>query len=187
MNAWRRPRVNLAGRPLRNRRFFTAAFAAVVLLFLLVAVPSGLWLVRSASRSAADNRASAAADERLYAAEGERNDFARRAEALRKNDREIVGHVNAVIARKAFSVVEFFALLEEALPAGSYLTSLSPVGEGDGRIEARFKVVTGGLSELMSLMTKLESLKFKNLAIKGETQMGGQLVSEIGLTYERAR
>ena len=84
------------------------------------------------------------------------------------------------------TVVEFFALLEEALPAGSYLTSLSPVGEGDGRIEARFKVVTGGLSELMSLMTKLESLKFKNLAIKGETQMGGQLVSEIGLTYERA-
>jgi hypothetical protein len=185
MNGGKRPYVNLASQPLRNRRFYTAVLAALVGLFLLVAVPSGLWLLRASSKTSVAREATAAADAAMYAADRERSDLARRAEALQAKDRELVSQVNAVIARKRFSFVEFFSLLEDALPAGSYITSQSPLSAAEGRIETRFKVVTGGLADLMGLMTKLEALKFKNLTIFDETPLGGRLIAEIGLTYEK--
>jgi hypothetical protein len=185
MNGRRRPRVNLASQPVRNRRFYRTVVASIILLFALLAIPCGLWFFRASSRAAEADRAAVAADERLYAAERERNDFSRRADALRKSESDLVAGINAVLDRKAFSIVDFFVLLEEALPPGSYLTSLSPVGGAEGRIDARFKVVTSGLPELMSLIAKLETLKFSNVASKGESRLGGQVVSEIGLTYER--
>jgi hypothetical protein len=187
MNGWKRPHLNLASQPLRNRRFYLASLAALAVLFILVAGLVGLWLVRSSGKASSAAEAVVAADARLYAAEGERNDLVRRTEALQGKDRELVAQVNAAIARKSFSYVEFFALLEEALPRGSYISALGPIAAGEGRIEARLRVVTAGFEDLMGLMTKLEALKFKNLTIRGENQMGSQIIAEIGLAYERPR
>ncbi|MBM3311976.1 MAG: hypothetical protein FJY80_10760 [Candidatus Aminicenantes bacterium] len=185
MNGRGRPHLNLASQPFRNRRFYFAGLVSLGVLGGLAVSLLGLWFVQRTASAAADRKAVAAAEERLAATERSRADVLRRTAALQTEDRELVAQTNAAIARKAFSYVEFFALLEEALPARAYITSLSPVSAREGRVAARLKVVTAGLEDLMSLLTKLEALKFKDLAIIGETQAGGQLIAEVGLAYEK--
>jgi len=187
MNGRPRPYVNLSSHPLRNRRLYFGAFSVLAVLFFLAVGLLGFWLLRASGRASADAKAVLDAEARLSATETERADIVRRTEALRAGNLNLVSQVNAVIARKNFSYVEFFALLEEALPAQSYITSVSPIAAGEGRIDARLRVVTTGLEDLMGLMTKLEGLKFKNVTIRGEAQVGGQLIAEIGLVYEKIR
>jgi hypothetical protein len=187
MNGWRRPYINLASQPVRNRRFYTASFIALVLVFLLSAVPAGLWLKSASRRNVSGRGTAAAADDRMYAAEAERNDLVRKAEAIQAKDSEFVGQVNRVLARKSFSFVDFFVLLEDALPASSAISSMSPVALGDDRIDTRVKIVLASHEDLMGLLNKLNALKFTNVSVRGSAQMGGQIVSEIGLTYERTR
>jgi hypothetical protein len=186
MNGRRRPRLNLASQPFRNRRLYLTGLVSLVVLGGLAAALLGLWLVRRTASEASDRKAVAAAEERLAATERTRADILRRTAALQAEDRELVAQVNAAIARKSFSYVEFFALLEEALPSRAYITSLSPVSAREGRVVARMKVVTAGLEDLMNLLTKLKTLNFKDLAIIGETQAGGQLIAEVGWAYEKA-
>ncbi|MBM3292954.1 MAG: hypothetical protein FJY82_00355 [Candidatus Aminicenantes bacterium] len=186
MNGRPRPHINLASRPVRNRRFYFAALGGMMAVFVLAAAVLGLWLVRASSRASADAKAAAAASLRSSDTERERLDFVGRADALQRRERDLVAQVNQAIARKRFSYVEFFALLEEALPARCYIAALTPVSAPEGRIENRLRVVTAGLEDLMGLMTRLENLKFKNVMMKGEIQVGGELVAEIGLVYEKA-
>ena len=88
---------------------------------------------------------------------------------------------------KGFSWVEFFGLLERALPASSYISSMAPVSSVDGKIEVRFKVVSPGLGDTLQLVQNLAAAVGRAPLVQSETKTGGQTISEITLTYERIR
>ena len=93
--------------------------------------------------------------------------------------------INNLILRKTFSWVGFFSLLEEALPATSYFTALSPEQTTTGKIDIRLKVVTPNLDELVALVRNLYRLGFKQVSVINETKIEGKMLSEVSAIYER--
>jgi hypothetical protein len=178
--------VNLASRPLRNRRFFVAVLAALVLAFSGVALLTGLTVFK-ARRLEAAARADLVRVERESAdARMEKDARSADAAALSKQLKETVDATNGILLRKSFSLVEVFNRLEEALPPGSYIAGMAPLEPTDSRIDLRFRVVSSGLADLLSLVQKLGEQGFKAISVKNEATIDGRLVSEIGFSHERA-
>jgi hypothetical protein len=181
-----RTSLNLASRPLRNRRFFYALLLSGAALFLIVAAASTATYFKSRARGKSLRAELVRVEQASQAAQKETATWAEQSRdwaKLKKND---VDAVNGIIRRKSFSWVHLFSLLEEALPGACFISSMSPLQENDGRVDLRFKVVSPGLSDLLSLIQKLDAAGFKAISVKNELQAAGQLVSEISVSYERA-
>jgi hypothetical protein len=184
MNAKNVP-VNLASRPLRNRRFFAAALLAFAVVFALAALGAGLSLGKS-RKLEAGARSDLGRMVRLSAsALKEKDAWSAEAAELARQLKDTVAAVNGIILRKSFSLVDVFTRLEEALPAGSYVAGISPLEAADGRLDLRFRVVSPSLPELLALVQKLAGLGFKNISVKNEATVEGRLVSEITFSHER--
>lgn len=180
------PAVNLASRPRRNRRFFFAASAGLVLLALLTGFLGVGSLVRAkriqaeASRETIRLESIRAGQDRLRA---ERQNETL---GLERKLKDKVAVLNQALIMKGFSWTEFFDLLEGALPASSYISSMAPVSSVDGRLEVRFKVVSPDLRDILKLVQNLAAASGRTPLVQSEARAGGQTVSEITLTYERA-
>ncbi|HPH44640.1 MAG TPA: hypothetical protein PL086_09305, partial [Candidatus Aminicenantes bacterium] len=111
MNGGLRLPINLATRPLRNRRLFRAAVGIPVVLFLLFGGGAGVLLLHSTARLRADERTRAELERRIQAAGRERAEKTGQSQTMRKQDAELVDVVNGVIVRKNFSWVGFFSRL----------------------------------------------------------------------------
>jgi hypothetical protein len=184
MNAKNVP-VNLASRPLRNRRFFFAALLAFAAVFALAALAAGLSL-RTSHKLEAGARTDLDRITRLSeSARKEKDAWSAEAAELARKLKDTVEAVNGIIQRKSFSLVDVFTRLEEALPVGSYIAGISPVAPADGRLDLRFRVVSPSLPELLALVQKLGGLGFKNISVKNEATVEGRLVSEITFSHER--
>jgi hypothetical protein len=177
--------VNLATRPKRNRRFFFTA-AAVLLLSALLSGWLGLGSFRHAKRiqSEASHETMRLESVRI---EQDRLRAQRQVEALRLKTRlkDKVEILNQALIMKGFSWVEFFGLLEDALPATSYISSMAPVSSVDGKLEVRFKAVSPDLRDILRLVQNLAAATGRTPLVQSETRTGSQTVSEITLTYER--
>ncbi len=186
MSAAAKPAVNLASRPKRNRRFFFSAAAVLAVLALLTGwLGLGSFLrakgiQASSSRETARLETGRAGQDRLRAA--------RESEALQLKIRlkDKVEALNQGLIMKGFSWTEFFDLLEEALPASSYISSMAPVSSVDGKLEVRFKVVSPDLRDVLKLIQSLADATGRTPLVQNEVRAGGQTISEITLTYERA-
>jgi hypothetical protein len=179
--------INLAARPLRNRRFFIAAAAGLGLLAVLA-----LWLglgsfVAYKSRQSGALKEYDRLDGIILTSERERNTRDIEIKESSRKNKEKVDLVNSIIMRKAFSWVEFFTLLEGALPPSSYISSMAPVTVIEGRFEVKLKVVSRSMSDLIRLTQNLMSVTGNPPFVLNETKTGGQLVSEITLAYEKSR
>jgi len=178
--------INLAGRPIRNRRFF---FASVGVLGLLAVLFLGLGL-GSFIRSKSQQTRALSEYDRLDALikKEERSRTEREAEikALTIRTKDRVDLVNGTIMKKAFRWTEFFTMLEGALPASSYISSMAPVSAVEGRFEIKFKVVSRSMADLLQLTQNLFAVTGRPPFVLNETRSGGQLVSEITLTYEKS-
>jgi hypothetical protein len=177
--------VNLATQPKRNRRFFFAAAAGLVLLALLAGW-LGLGSLLHAKRIQAVAARETARLETIRT-EQDRLRAERQVETLRLRAqlKDKVDILNQALIMKGFSWVEFFGLLERALPASSYISSMAPVTSVDGRLEVRFKVVSPGLGDTLQLVQNLAAAAGRAPLVQSETRTGGQTISEITLTYER--
>ena len=182
----RKVKVNLASHPLRNRRFFFALLAAAAGIFLLVAALTLLSAAKSRTREAALRDSLDRMTGLTRMAQQEKDDWSLQVRDLSKKNKDVLGSINGIILAKTFSWVDFFSGLEEALPAGSFISSIVPVQAIEGKIELRFKVVSQNLNDLLALIQKLNALGFKNISVKNESSQDGQLISEILLTHERA-
>ena len=182
----KKAKVNLASHPLRNRRFFFALLASAAGIFLLVAALTLLSAAKSRSREAALRDSLDRMTGLTRTAQKEKDDWSLQVRDLSKKYRDVLGSINDIILAKAFSWVDFFSGIEEALPAGSFISSIAPVQALEGKIELRFKVVSQNLNDLLALIQKLNALGFKNISVKNEASQDGQLISEILLTHERA-
>ena len=177
--------VNLASRPLRNRRFLLAVLAGLVAVFVLVALAGGLSLRKSRRLETAARTDLDRIRQLAESARKERDAWSAEAADLARKLKDTVEAVNGIIQRKSFSLVDVFSRLEDALPAGSYVAGISPVEPAAGRLDLRFRVVSPGLPELLTLIQKLGSLGFKNISVKNEATVDGRLVSEITFSHEK--
>lgn len=186
MREQNRFRINLSSQPLRNRRLFT-------LLSVLLVVGT-LGLLWRGSRFYVDYHEEA---RRLTAslAEAElkigeaRRDSQKLDARIRQEEEENqkkVALINRLIFRKSFSWVEFLHSLEKSLPDSCFIVSLTPTIVGDARIEVRIRVAYPQLEELMTFITNLESMTFKDIVIRSERQSEqGVMIAEISLDYEK--
>lgn len=182
----KKAKVNLASHPLRNRRFFFALLAAAAGIFVLVAALTLLSAAKSRSREAALRDSLDRMARLTRTAQKEKDDWGLQIRDLSKKNKDVIGSINDIILAKTFSWVDFFSRLEEALPAGSFILSIAPIQAVEEKIELRFKIVSQTLNDLLALIQKLNALGFKNISVKNEASLAGQLTSEILLTHERA-
>lgn len=181
-------RLNLATRPLRNRRFYRTAFAGSVLVLAGLAALSLFLFVkyglahRKARAEVSDLQA------RIARAGGETSKFQSTTAAAANADKEKVDLVNTVIMRKTFSWTALLSELEGALPESSYITSLAPNFAGESAVDLRIRVISRDLDDLLALVDRLKERKFTRIRVDGEsTDERGQIASEITFSYERAR
>jgi len=178
--------VNLASQPLRNRRFFFALLAAAAAVFLVIAVLT-LWSsAKSRAREASLRTTLERMEGETRTAQKEKDAWTVQIRDFSKKYKDILGSINGIILAKTFSWTDFFAKLEEAMPAGSFISAIAPAQAADRRIDLRFKVVSRELADLLALIQKLNTLGFKNISVRNEASEAGQLTSEILVTYERA-
>ncbi len=185
MTTWKKLSVNLASHPLRNRRFFFTSSGVLTITFLLVGFLAVTDFFKYRGHADTAGRELARIIQLRDTAQREKTNWTNRVLDLSNSFKNKVDLTNNLILRKTFSWVEFLSLLEEALPATSYLTVLSPEQTSTGRIDVRFKVVTQTLDELVALVRKLYGLGFKQVSVINETKIEGQMLSEISAVYER--
>jgi Tfp pilus assembly protein PilN len=178
--------LNLATRPLRNRRLYNAAVRVlagliVVLaglaVFAVVRYGGGASRIRTASAGTRQVQNDASLEQKRLAADIDREE---------KLSRARIELVNGIILRKTFSWVGLLSELEQALPGPSYITGLSPSFTSTGAVALQMRVSSRGLDDLTAFITALTARGFKDIKVGGEQKdAAGRLLSEFSTTYER--
>lgn len=179
-------RLNLAGRPVRNRRLFRLAAGFLGGICLVSLATAGWLLVRYAGGA---YRARAEAERLQFSVRTVREETRQITRAVENAERALqatVDMVNDAILRKRFSWTALLSDLEASLPARSYITSLTPGFAGESSVVLKIGLVSSGLDELMAFWRNLDPKKFRDIRIENETPSPrGELVSEISVRYER--
>ncbi|HEX6324030.1 MAG TPA: PilN domain-containing protein [Vicinamibacterales bacterium] len=148
---------NLSTRPFYNERRVHLAVALVALLVVAFTAWNAARLVALSSRRT-ELRAAVQTDDQVAA------DLRARAEALEKSVdtvalaavAESAREANAVIDRRTFSWTTFFNRLEETLPPGVMLSSVSPSVE-NGQVIVTMVVIARRAEDVDDFMVKLEA------------------------------
>jgi Tfp pilus assembly protein PilN len=179
-------RLNLASRPLRNRRLFLFAggglvLAAFVALFLGVFIFSHFALKLRGARSEL-----ARVNQAMQSARREKSASLLKVQEARARNQRAVDFANAIILEKSFSWAEFLSRLEEGLPDSSFILSLAPVAVESQSVQFRLKVASAGLNDQLALINKLLELNFSRIRVETEdVDDRGFLTSELVVSYER--
>lgn len=183
----RRLNLNLATRPLRNRRLFWLLGGLLGLAFLVTVLLAIIVFFQFTLKKNVVVAGLRKADETIKTAQSEQKRLGVRLKEAAKKDQKTVDAINSIILKKSFSWTDFLSKLEDCLPDPSYILSLTPTLVDDTRIEVRFRVVSQSLDDLLALMNKLLDMKFSPPRVETEERNDkGQLTSEISVTYERA-
>ena len=174
--------INLASQPRRNLRAFrflsgTVACLTVILLILLILLNiKNFSLYRAGAtgyRHLADEKA---------AISSEYNELNRQTENFKRTLKTAVDEVNSLLARKSFSWTIFFDELEEALPAGAYLTNLNP-SRNEAGLAFRIKAGLPSRSDLGQLIKNLDSNGFSKIRVLSESLKDGQFQVEMDFQH----
>ena len=184
MNGAPRLPINLASRPIRNRRLFHALCGVMIALFLVFGGGAGYLLVHSTLRARRDERASAEIERRIQVIDRERGQKTALEASLKKKDAELVARINEVIARKNFSWVDFFSRLENALPPRAQVESFNSLELTGTRLRVLMKLSSPGLPGLLLFVENLNKADFQDVTVRNETTGGGRLISEVGFVYD---
>jgi len=177
--------VNLAARPLRNRRFFFTLVGSIAVLFLIVAAISVSVLVSSRAREKALSASLAQVNRVSAAARQDRDTWIGQIREWAKTYRSTVDALNLILVDKRFSWVDFMSQLEESMPARCVVTQVTPLVARSGSLDVRFKMTCPALEDLLAFIQALNGRGFKNISVRQEAQLNGEWVSEIMFTYER--
>jgi hypothetical protein len=179
-------KVNLATRPLRNRRLFFLLGGAAGLAFLITSLAAIIIFFQFNLKKGEVKAGLKKIDAAIEAAQTEQTRLATRFNDAVNKDRELIDTVNGIILKKSFSWTDFLSGLEECLPDSSYILSLAIPQVDNTRIQFRIKVVSQNLDDLLALINRLQELNFSRPRVETEERNDqGQLVSEISVTYER--
>ncbi|MGB7296479.1 MAG: hypothetical protein WBC70_12900 [Candidatus Aminicenantales bacterium] len=178
--------VNLATRPLRNRRLFFFLGGGLGLAFLVTSFVAVIIFLQFSLKKSAARTVLQEVEAALRKAETEQKRLANRVKEAVDKDQDIIDTINGIILKKSLSWTDFLSKLEECLPESSYILSLSIPQVDSTRIQFRIRVVSRNLDELLALINKLQDLNFSRPRVETEERNDqGQLVSDISVTYER--
>ncbi len=178
--------LNLATRPLRNRRLYVAAARVLVALAVVLAGLATFAIVKYGGE--ASRLKAAMAQTKRVQTEAEREARRLTADITReeKLSRARVDLVNGIILRKMFSWTGLLSDLEAALPGPSYITALSPSFTQGGTVALEMSVTSRSLADLEAFITALNARGFKNIKVGGEQRSeDGRVLTPISTTYER--
>jgi Tfp pilus assembly protein PilN len=178
--------LNLATRPLRNRRLYTAAVRVLAVLlvglaglavFVVLKFGGEASRLKAANTETARVQSEAAREEKRLVADIGREE---------KLSRARVDLANLLIRRKMFSWTGLLTELEKALPGPSYITALTPSFTPQGAVALQMRVTSRSLDDLLVFLNALTAGGFKDVKAGGEQRSDdGRLVAEITATYER--
>lgn len=178
--------VNLATRPLRNRRLFFLLAGALGLAFLATSLAAIIVFFQFSQKKGAVRTALQEVEASIRKAETEQKRVANRVKEASDKDQDVIDTINGIILKKSLSWTDFLSQLEECLPDSSYILSLSIPQLDNTRIQLRIRVVSRNLDDLLALINKLQELDFSRPRVETEERNEqGQLVSDISVTYER--
>jgi cell division protein FtsL len=185
MTNGRKANVNLASRPLRNRRFYFAVVAAMAGTFILVAALATGSFLKNRTRGASARVSLEQLRQKTQEAQKEKDAWSAEIREMTRKDKDRIGAINGIILLKSFSWVDLLSKCEEALPPASYISSIAPLQASETRIDLRLRVVFPSLGDLFALIQKLNALGFKSISVKNEIPLAGQLTAEISFSHER--
>ncbi len=177
--------VNLASRPLRNRRFFFVLLGAMIALFLIVAAVSARVLLSSRAKERSLTASLVQVRKTSEAARQDRDTWIGHVREWAKTYRTTVDSLNAILVDKHFSWVAFLDRLEESLPPSCVIIQMTPLVTRSGSLDVRFKMTSPTLTDMLAFIQALNAKGFKNISVRQEAQLNGQWVSEIMFTHER--
>ena len=178
--------LNLATRPLRNRRLFLTAVRVMAALLVLLAGLACFIVIKYGGE--ASRLKSSIAETKTVQAEAQLQEkrLSTNIETEEKLSHTRVDLVNGIILRKIFSWNGLLSDLEEALPDPSYILSLSPSFTQGGAVALEMSVSSRNLKDLEEFITALNAKGFKDIRIGGEQRSeDGRLLTPISTTYER--
>jgi Tfp pilus assembly protein PilN len=182
----RRLNVNLATRPLRNRRLFFLLGGVLALALLVTSLAAVVIFFQFSLKKSTARDGLRKTDASIRADQTEQKRLAARVEEAVGKDQDIVDTINGIILKKSFSWTDFLSKLEECLPDSSYILSLAIPQIDNTGIQFRIKVVSRDLEDFLALINRLLNLNFSQPRLESEERNDqGQLVSEISVTYER--
>ncbi len=183
----KRIELNLAARPLRNRRLFYLAGGVVGFAVAISLSLSLLLFIRFYLKNRGIAARLAGIQATIEKAQREERRSAAKVAEAAKKDRAKVAVANRIILNKSFSWTGFLTQLEECLPDSSYILTLAPQEVGETQARFRFKVVSRSLDDLLGLINNLQARNFSQIRVESEQKDNlGQLTSEISVSYERA-
>ncbi|MDD8031667.1 MAG: hypothetical protein PHQ25_06660 [Acidobacteriota bacterium] len=161
-------KVNLASQPRRNRRLYRLLVFGLTIL--MVAIMTGLVIINLESIFEFQklNQSNKVLKEKKENLTLENRQLSQEVSNLRRRYQLPVDEINSILERKSFSWVLFFSRLEEALPARSYLTTLTPSSSSSGR-EFRMKLTLSSRGELGKLLENLKSQGFEGIRVLTES------------------
>ena len=180
-------RTNLAARPFYNER---AANAAIVALAVIVAIVSGVNVVRLVSLTTRDRALTAettAAEARIRELRAD----AARARAGIDGSRlavvsDAVREVNAVIDGRTLSWTALFNWLETALPPDVRITAITPRIDSDGRFVLGFAVESESVGGIDEFLVALEATgRFEGLLVRQERENDEGLIEAVAEGFFR--
>jgi Tfp pilus assembly protein PilN len=178
--------VNLATRPLRNRRLFLLLGGVLGLAFLTTTLVAVIIFFQFSLKKNGIRASMRQVDASIRAAQTDQKRLAARVKEATTKDKDIIDTINGIILKKSFSWTDLLSKLEECLPDSSYILSLAIPQIDNAGIQFRVRVASQSLDDLLALINRLQGLNFSRPRVETEERNDqGQLVSEISVTYER--
>ena len=178
--------LNLATRPLRNRRLYMAGVRGLAVLFVAMAGLVAFAVLKYGGETSRLKAGSAATLKVQADASREEKRLTADIKKEEKLSRARVDLVNSIILRKMFSWTGLLTEMEKALPGPSYITALTPSFTPEGTVALQMRVTSRSLEDLLAFINALTGRGFKDVKVGGEQRSeDGRLLSEISATYER--
>jgi len=178
--------LNLATRPLRNRRLYNAAVRVFIGLVVVLAGLTIFAVVKYGGEASRIKTASAGTRQVQNDASSQQKRLAADIDREEMLSRTRIELVNGIILKKTFSWTGLLSDLEAALPGPSYITGLSPSFTQGGAVALEMSVTSRSLEDLGAFITALNARGFKNIKVGGEQRsQDGRVLTPISTIYER--
>jgi Tfp pilus assembly protein PilN len=178
--------LNLASRPVRNRRLFHLLVITAGASILILSFVSADAFFRYGAKASAVKTSLAKIDVEIKAAKSQTVRYDTQIKKMMKESKKRVDAVNGIIAQKSFSWVNFLSALEKTLPNPCYITSMAPSFHPDASMDVRLKVVSPDLDTLMTFIDRLLAEKFQGIRLLDESRAeDGNFLYELSVRYER--
>lgn len=177
--------LNLATRPLRNRRLFFFLCIGLSLLILLAAVHAGVTLWKYGGKNSEVLPILSGLNEQVKTVKRRELQLKSMINKQAEASGNRVDRINSIIFQKSFSWTAFLSEMEELLPESCYVRSMAPVPKGGQKMAVTLSLAAPALNELLVFIKRLRERNIQSIRIQGESRTDrGNLLVRMSFIYE---